>query len=352
MQSIVKIHSKSIPSVLIEILGLILTLGALSFDLLSADITTSRPGNAQFVAAAFGFILILLSHFLSPHRSLWKAVLTNKAPIFFIFCLSLLLMLLNISGLFISLRNPIVYDGIPYAGKTRHPLYTAKEFAKRMDRNAAIDEQYPQYVIRLTQLVFDSTIHYWQDDETAAAFNLRVPLHENYLLSLMNRIQHETGFYEFCRAEKAVERAASVCSQSSKILADVLLKNRVRAQIIALDGHVIVRARVDRETDQWWLLDADYGIVLQHDLQEVEENPEIVIQAYLEGGYPEPVAVELASIYGPEGNQVIDEKLGCEREEHLYLLKWLLPFTGMLPFLLYLPIWYIRERKTGSRSGS
>ena len=336
---------KTILSLFLGTLGIIIALGALTFDLFTGDITASRPGNVQFIAVTIGLAIILLSHWITPHRPLRNAVLSIKAPSFLIFNLSFLLILLNVMGLFIPLRNPAVYDGIPYASKVRVPKYTVAEFRRRMNRNATIDEQYPQYVQRLTQLVYESTVHFWPEADTSDAFNLRVPLYENFLLSLMNKIQHKLGPYEFCRAERAVERAASVCSQSSRILANLLLRNRIRAQIIALDGHVIVQARVNREADEWWLLDADYGVVIQQNLQEVESNPEIIINAYQQQGYPDQVVNELASIYGPEGNQVIDEKLACEREEHLYLLKWLLPIVGMLPFLSYLPVWYFQEKK-------
>lgn len=338
---------KSIVSTLLEIIGIIIALGSLTFDLFSGDITASRPGNFQLIAVTFGLAVTFVSHFFTSHLPIHKAILFFKAPSFLVFTLSFFLILLNVIGLFIPLRNPTVNDGIPYAGKVRVPQYTVAEFRQEMNRIEAVDEQYPQYVQRLTQLVYDSTVHDWPEEDTADAVNLRVPLHENYLLSLVNKLQHKDGPYEYCRAERAVERAASVCSQSSRIVADILLRNRVRAQIIALDGHVIVRARVDREADEWWLLDADYGVVIQHDLPVVENNPEIVIDAYQQQGYPVKVATELASIFGPDGNQVIDEKLGCEREEHLYLLKWLIPIIGMLPFASYLPVWHLQKKKIG-----
>lgn len=338
---------KSIVSTLLEIIGIIIALGSLTFDLFSGDITASRPGNFQFIAVAFGLAITFLSHLFTPHRPIRKAILSFKAPSFLVFTLSFLIIVLNVIGLFIPLRDPMVNDGISYAGKLRIPQYTLAEFRQRMNRIVAVDEQYPQYVQRLTELVYDSTVHYWPEEDTEAVVNLRVPIYENYLLSLANKLHHKVGPYEYCLAERAVERAASVCSQSSRIVVNILLRNRVRAQILALDGHVIVRARVDREADEWWLLDADYGVVIPHDLPVVENNPEIVIDAYQQQGYPVQVATELASIFGPDGNQVIDEKLGCEREEHLYLLKWLLPIIGMLPFTSYLPVWYLQKKKNG-----
>jgi hypothetical protein len=142
--------------------------------------------------------------------------------------------------------------------------------------------------------------------------------------------------YEFCRAEKAVERCVSVCSQSSKILANILIRNRVRANIVGLDGHVVVRARVDKEADEWWILDPDYGVVIHNDLDEIAKHPEIITNAYKAQGYDDLVIFNLSDIYEPEGNEIIDEVLRCDEEEHLYLLKWLLPLIGIFPFLTYL----------------
>lgn len=334
----------TLASITLETSGIIIALGALSFDLFSEDISSPRPGNMQLLGVLLGLSLILLAHFVAPYRPIRKTILSTKAPSFLIFSLSCILMIINIGGLFISLRNPAVYDGIGYAGKIRVPRYTSEGFSERMNRIEAIDEQYPAYVKRLTQLVFDSTVHYWENDENASAFNLKIPLHENYLLYFMNKLNGRDELYEFCRAEKAVERCATVCSQSSRILADVLTRNRVRAQIVALDGHVVVRARVDRESDEWWILDGDYGVLIEHDLQEIEQAPEIITSAYQEKGYHDLVIAEMVAIYGPNGNEIIDEKLLCEREEHLYLLKWWIPSIGMLTFLTYLPIHYWRFR--------
>ena len=154
--------------------------------------------------------------------------------------------------------------------------------------------------------------------------------------------------YEFCRAEKAVERAATVCSQSSRILANVLIRNGLRAQIAALDGHVVVQVRVDKEADEWWVLDADYGVVIQHDLDKIAQNPKLVRDVYREKGYLDTVIDDLVRYYHPDGNAIIDKTLRCDAEEHLYLLKWLLPITGMLPFLSYLLVHYYRQRNKKS----
>jgi len=108
---------------------------------------------------------------------------------------------------------------------------------------------------------------------------------------------------------------------------------------------VVVEARVDKETDDWWVLDPDYGVVIEHDLETIARNPIMITNAYKGKGYHDQVIDDLVSIYGPSGNEIIDEKLRCDQEEHIYLLKWLLPITGILPFTSYLLIYYIQRRK-------
>ena len=165
-----------------------------------------------------------------------------------------------------------------------------------------------------------------------------MPVHENFIIYFSNLITGDQQNYEFCRAERAIERATYVCSQSSKILADILGRNRVPAHIVGLEGHVVTRARVDKETDEWWLLDADYGVVIEHDIDEVESNLEFVQEAYEEQGYSQSVIDLLIEIYGPEGNDIIDENHECGKEDHLYLLKWLIPILGLLPFTFFVII--------------
>ncbi len=107
----------------------------------------------------------------------------------------------------------------------------------------------------------------------------------------------------------------------------------------------MARARVDKETDQWWILDADYGVVIEHDIDEIETNPILVQQAYEVQGYSQRVIDILVDIYGPGGNSIIDENLQCEGEDHVYLLKWLIPLLGILPFTIFIAIHQIQKEK-------
>ncbi|MBL7164524.1 MAG: hypothetical protein ISS57_18210 [Anaerolineales bacterium] len=329
----------------LDILGIVLIMGAVSLDLVQNDSGLYEIGTLQMAGIAFGVILTLISSFIIRPSSLSNAIQFTKLPSFAIFVVSTLLLVISLIGLAFPLRNPDVYQGIEYAGKVRTPQYSAEEVYTQMDRIDSIDEQYPEYAKRLTQLIFDGTVHYWEEGLEDNAYNLRIPIYENYLIYFLNLLQGVNGNYEFCKAERAIERSASVCSQSSKILADILGRNRVPAHIVGLEGHVVARARVDKETDQWWILDADYGVVIEHDIDEIETNPILVQQAYEVQGYSQRVIDILVDIYGPGGNSIIDENLQCEGEDHVYLLKWLIPLLGILPFTIFIAIHQIQKEK-------
>jgi len=333
----------------LDFLGIALVLGAVSLDLTQNDSGLYKIGVLQKAIIFIGLLMTGISSFVVRPPSLWKAIRTTRLPSFATFVLSLIFLLINLIGLAFPLRNPAVYEGIEYGGKIRAPQYSAEEVYSQMDRNDSIDEQYPEYVKRLTSLIFEGTVHYWEENEANNAFNLRIPIHENYLIYFSTLLSGEQENYEFCRAERAIERSVSVCSQSSKILADILKRNRVPAQIVGLEGHVVVRARVDKETDKWWILDADYGVVIEHDINEIEANPEFVQEAYAAQGYSQGVIAALADIYGPEGNIVIDENPQCAGEDYLYLLKWLLPSLGILPFVFFVLIYSVQPTRFQTR---
>jgi len=330
----------------LDLVGITLFLGAATLDLIQNDSGLYYIGTLQKVLIVIGVTLTIISNFVIQHSSVLKAIKTTKLPGFTTFVLSILLLVINLTGVVIPLRNPAVYEGLEYAGKVRTPQYSAEEIYTQMDRIESIDEQYPEYVKRLTKLIFDGTVHYWEENEENNAFNLRIPIHENYLIYFSNLFLGDRQNYEFCRAERAIERSTCVCSQSSKILADILGKNRVPAHIVGLEGHVVTRARVDKETNQWWILDADYGVVIEHDIDEIEANPALVQEPYEAQGYSQGVIDALVDIYGPEGNIIIDENLQCEGEDHLYLLKWLIPSLGILPFASFLILHQIRKQKS------
>ncbi len=324
-------------ALLFELVGIICIFGALSLDLIHNPSNSYGIGTIQTLGVMVGFITVILSGILAPREAH-----PAKSVSALVFALGIILLLINLSGVLIPLRGAGVYDEIEYAGYARTVQHRAKDVYAQINRNAAIDEQYPEYVKRLNKLIFESTVHYWPESGDPA-FRLRVPLRENYLIYFEQLLHGKRDNYEFCRAERAIERAVSVCSQASKILTDILTRNRVKAHIVGLEGHVVVRARVDKDNDIWWILDADYGVVIEYDIADIEANPEIIRPFYAAQTYSGAVIDSLVGIYSREGNRVIDENLECEAEDHSYLLKWMLPVVGLIPLPMYILIGRVRK---------
>jgi hypothetical protein len=198
-------------------------------------------------------------------------------------------------------------------------------------------ESNQDYVHRLTELIFDGMSHYW-DKELTDELNLQVPIHENYIIYF----RHQLGLshfatYEFYSAERAIERGVGLCSQMSKVLVDALTQNGIEAYGYGLEGHVVTIAKVDPNTNIWWLLDADYGVVIAENIKEIEKQPDLVMEAYRRAGYSEGIVQMIAKYYSStENNLRITNNAPYEREVLDYYWKWRMPVLGMFPFLLIL----------------
>ena len=50
--------------------------------------------------------------------------------------------------------------------------------------------------------------------------------------------------------------------------------------MVSLAGHMVATAQVDEKSDEWWILDADFGVVIEHNIDEIEQQPEIISSFY------------------------------------------------------------------------
>ena len=72
----------------------------------------------------------------------------------------------------------------------------------------------------------------------------------------------------------------------AKLLHKKLLKEKnINSKIVGLDGHVVATAQVDKMQNQWWVLDSDYGVIIPHNLREIEHNPKLISTYYSQAGY-------------------------------------------------------------------
>ncbi len=69
------------------------------------------------------------------------------------------------------------------------------------------------------------------------------------------------------------------------------------------------------KSDTWWILDADFGVVLEHDINFLQQDTNIIVEKYVNAGYDLKTAKMIAGFYGKEGNYVQSNIGICRVEE-------------------------------------
>jgi hypothetical protein len=267
--------------------------------------------------------------FFKVRNSKWIRLLTG---LFFI--IGLLLLGVNIFGLFKSLRNDALYSEVtPYKNDISISLKDARKQWHRKEGETEKD-----FAMRMNMLVNHAMAHYWKD-EGINKYHLRVPVWENYILYFMGFIKPvEYGKYEFRTYKKAIERGVGICSQPSIALKDLLNENGIAADLWDIAGHVVVRATFSDGSG--YILDPDYGQYVPFDIPDIERNPEIVRPYYADQNEvyaphlkKHRTTDSLVELYGKEGNHIY--YMDRSFEKFSYIAKWVLPFLLMLPLLIF-----------------
>ena len=321
---------------------------ATSIASVTLDFFTGRPfgiGYIQGTGLGIGLLLFLLA--LRPRWGALALFALTRLTYFVslvLFVVGTGLLLINLIGLPISMRNNKMYtESVRYGGKERLALYTPKQVYSQMVR---VDgESVQDYLVRVTKLVHEGTIHYWLP-EGMNEYNLRVPIYENWILWL----NHYGEIYLFCGTERAIERGATVCVQSTVILLGLMHRQGIDAQQYAMMGHTVALVEVDPENDVWWFADADFGAVIPMDYRAVEVKPANILPYYKAAGYADEPRLlsKLVNNYAKQGNYAqggIDDFKYCTREEDAYRLKWLLPLAAIAQFVILVkPIGWVVQK--------
>ena len=296
-------------------------------------------GTVQWIGVLLGAGLTLLGgHFTFRGFS--------RTLYLFFFVAGVGLSSLNIYGEFVSIRSPKVRDGDYHANKFRVPALPYEQAIPQTDKKP--DETNEDYAVRLTSLFYSATIHKWEDVTNPAVYNHRVPPHENYLMWALSYINPGVyRYYQFCNPDKALERGVMICSQAAQAMINLWQKNTgLKARIVVLDGHVVAEAQMD-DSKSWWVLDADFGVVLQYDVATLELHPEMIAEYYENAGYDIDTAEKVARIYGMDGNYVQSNTVICQTEKNLYKWKWYLPVLLVIPAPLFFSgAWWMQRRRS------
>jgi len=261
-----------------------------------------------------------------------------------------LLLSINILGSFHPLRSPDIYQ--QKTGFLNDLSMDVKDAYKIIDKK---NENVKDYVKEVTFAVSQTILHYWEDDKIDE-FHIRIPWYENYLYFVMEKLGwFATPGHEFCNPRRALDRGVGLCTQVSITLSKILESKGIENKVIAFKEHTIVTALVDKEKGEWWILDPDYGVTLEGNLDDVSVNFDLLYRKeYEKVKYRsnDVVAIEklvdnLREIYknqdyGLDMDLYIETT--CELERKAYFLKLFLPILSLLVGFILRIIFFRKKR--------
>jgi hypothetical protein len=250
-----------------------------------------------------------------------------------LFVLGILLLGINITGLFKSLRNEELYSEItPYRDDIS---ILFPEVKKEWVRHK--NESEKDFALRVNKLINNAMAHYWKEEGTGK-YSMAVPVWENYILRLRQIVSGRKK-YEFRNYKKAIERGVGICSQPCIALQDLLTHNGIEADLWDIKGHVVVEAKFSDGTR--YTLDPDYGQYVLLGMDEIQANPELVREPYRDQDevYASHVKEhkhtdDIVNMYEKDGNHIYN--MSKSFEDFSYIAKWVLPLLLLLPYLLVL----------------
>lgn len=250
----------------------------------------------------------------------------------FLKIIAVFLLLNNIVGLFKTLRNEEIYNENNTLFKN-DIILNEEQLLDSLSDNIMSDKM---FAIRANEAINNGIAHFWSD-EGISKYNLRIPFSENYILFIASYLK-PSAFekYEYCDYQKAIERGVGLCSQHSIILSEILKTNNIESKILNLSGHVVLTANIDKKNDIWWVFDPDYGVVIKHEIEQIEKKPEKIGQYYSEKGYNYDQIKQLISIYGPDGNSIKNDIIEYSGKKKYYFEKISYIAIWVFPLLLFL----------------
>ena len=257
-----------------------------------------------------------------------------------LFIVGILLLLLNIYGLFIPLHSPLLNNKNLYKNKTSDEITMSKEevFEKLKNKKGSDKE----FVEIANNAIHEGILHYW-DDELGKELGLQIPIYENYLLFLSSYIRPDIfKKYEFCGLwKKGVEQGVGWCTQSSALLTYALRDRDIESDIYVMLYHAVSLVKV--QDNEWWVADPDYGVIIPHSIQKIESNPELIRPFYQAKDFNNEQIDTLIKIF--DKNNPDEQKIGYIRDTNyctyrhkpfeylVYFLKWLIPLLLIFPLI-------------------
>ncbi|MEO5365434.1 MAG: hypothetical protein H7831_03605 [Magnetococcus sp. WYHC-3] len=221
-----------------------------------------------------------------------------------------LLLLLDLAGLVFPVHRP---EG----QAADRSMFFSQDIRHGPEAVTALLERYPHDPARFAReltLAISGTMGHPEDPVNDR--HLRVMPWHDPLLALAPYLRAWWGggplrlAYEFRDAQRGLLRGVGLCSQHSLVLAGLLEQRGIETRIWGLGGHVVVSAQVGPLDNPWWILDADYGVVIPLGMRALEQNPGLAIPYYAASMEHVPhldsreQAEGVSTLYGPENNHV------------------------------------------------
>jgi hypothetical protein len=228
------------------------------------------------------------------------------------------LLVLNVVG---KARGLSVYPIGREFGEGERNLARTREIRDLSELRRGGEESTEMHAARLTRAINGHLVH-----SMGSRFP-RVSALQNWVLWLLGTVAPSRfRNLEFRNARFALERGFGLCSQAALVLADLLGRARIPAEIAVLEGHVVVTA--ETAPGRWIVLDPDYGVTIPMTLDEIQVQAEAVVARSYGADYGPSVVARLGPAYA-KGYRLAPrngrERLRAWFERLTFFLKWALP---------------------------
>ncbi len=257
----------------------------------------------------------------------------KKAIKFFFLSLAILLLGLNIYGLI----QPIpTYKAIKNISLHKQNLIRGpKSRTIQLLRSVSLESIEKIGVYKLNEAFARSIIHYWPEKRNYFY------IYENWLIYFLQKIEsrfriEKTYFTNIERFdwERVIQSGYGYCSQVTLALYDFLKEKGQKSDIIAVNGHVLLGTSF---FEDYYLMDADFNVVIKASVEEIYNNPKIVEEAYRNAGQDIGKAKTISDMFASqEDNWIGSRDDYYPMLSNFYLianfLKWALPML-LLSFM-------------------
>lgn len=252
----------------------------------------------------------------------------SSAALSLLFTGGVSLLALNLFGLTQEIRvSPVPNQDL------RFPNDQAKDFASIYPQlEKKLGEADLDYAQRINILVSKGLAHinwHWLPPDE---YNMRVPLWDNYFLSLLGHVSNipEYRRYHFIDPIRSLKRGIGICGDASMILSQLLDKASIENEIISFTGHVVVAIHIDGKER---ILDPDYGIDLEASLETMQAMGDKVGQLYAKNFSTREVEIMGRTLNSPYKRWQNTKSFVTKKYyfEHVtYTLKWPLPLAMII----------------------